>query len=314
MFIATHDGKFHADELIALSTIRLAFGQDFKLPIRRTRDAEVLEEISGNGGILVDVGGVCDPLLRKFDHHQRDFNEVDGSGVKYAAAGCVWREYATRAVENVSKDLGVSGLMSDEDIQAVSEAVRDSIIRPVDRIDNGQIEAGVSTVASISWALSSMNLTTLEEGGEEAEKAAFRKALVMAKEILIGVIKHAIAGQLDAKLARETISNATDGVAIFQSMNAAWKQVAMDFPSLKLVIYPNPGGRPWRVQTPPLSLEEFTSMRCPAPAKARALSGEALKSLTGVDDAEFVHAAGFIGGASTREGAEALARWWIANA
>jgi uncharacterized UPF0160 family protein len=45
--------------------------------------------------IVVDVGGVYSPETHRYDHHQRGFNEVFGSGghdsIKLSSAGLVYK-------------------------------------------------------------------------------------------------------------------------------------------------------------------------------------------------------------------------------
>lgn len=65
MKIATHNGKFHADEVFAVSLLRRL--DRFKdAEIIRTRDAELLK----TADVVVDVGGQYDPLTHRYDHHQ----------------------------------------------------------------------------------------------------------------------------------------------------------------------------------------------------------------------------------------------------
>src|SRR5437868_2290590 len=67
--IGTHSGKFHCDEVLACSLLREL--TEFKnAEIVRSRDQNVLAKCD----IVVDVGGVFNPSILRFDHHQRDFN------------------------------------------------------------------------------------------------------------------------------------------------------------------------------------------------------------------------------------------------
>ena len=62
--IANHNGQFHADEVLALSL--LSYLPRFKnAEIVRTRDPKLLSECD----VCVDVGGVYDPSLLRFDYH-----------------------------------------------------------------------------------------------------------------------------------------------------------------------------------------------------------------------------------------------------
>jgi hypothetical protein len=63
LIVATHDGAFHPDEVLAFSSL-IAYG--FEVEIRRTRSPEVL----ATADIRVDVGGKYEPITGDYDHHQ----------------------------------------------------------------------------------------------------------------------------------------------------------------------------------------------------------------------------------------------------
>lgn len=72
--IGTHSGTFHCDE--ALACYLLSKHPDFnKHQILRTRDLSLLDQCD----IVVDVGAVFDASKKRFDHHQRTFNETFSS-------------------------------------------------------------------------------------------------------------------------------------------------------------------------------------------------------------------------------------------
>ncbi len=64
--IGTHDGKFHCDEVLACSLLKM-LPEYSDAKIVRTRNSEKLDGCD----IVVDVGGVYDPSRHRYDHHQR---------------------------------------------------------------------------------------------------------------------------------------------------------------------------------------------------------------------------------------------------
>ncbi|KAG7102527.1 UPF0160 protein MYG1 like [Verticillium longisporum] len=79
-------------------------------------------------------------------------------------------------------------------------------------------------------------------------------------------------------------------------------------PTVLYVLYPEkpvPGAK-WRVQTVPVAKDSFQS-RKPLPEIWRGFRDQELDGITGIDGCVFVHAAGFIGGNATFEGALAMA-------
>src|SRR4051812_5273225 len=91
MLIVTHGGKFHADDAWAVAVLHILFPD---ADIVRTRDPAII----ATADFAVDVGGVWNPATGRFDHHQKGFDGARGSGVPYASAGLVWREYGARCV------------------------------------------------------------------------------------------------------------------------------------------------------------------------------------------------------------------------
>lgn len=67
--VITHNGIFHADEVIAIALLRIAGFS--RLNIVRTSDkAEIEMGIKNPTTFVIDVGGIHDPSKRNFDHHQ----------------------------------------------------------------------------------------------------------------------------------------------------------------------------------------------------------------------------------------------------
>lgn len=64
MTIATHDGIFHADEVMAIAILKTAYC-DVDIQIIRTRNPELL----ATADIRVDVGGKYNPGTGDYDHH-----------------------------------------------------------------------------------------------------------------------------------------------------------------------------------------------------------------------------------------------------
>lgn len=75
----THDGSFHADEVTACALL-LLFNLIDKSKIVRTRDLRKLATCE----YVCDVGGIFDPKIKRFDHHQSNY------GGEMSSAGMVW--------------------------------------------------------------------------------------------------------------------------------------------------------------------------------------------------------------------------------
>ena len=70
VIIGTHSGAFQADEALGVWMLRRLdrFG-GLHAPVVRSRDVKVLEPLT----IVIDVAGVYDHKLLRYDHHQRGF-------------------------------------------------------------------------------------------------------------------------------------------------------------------------------------------------------------------------------------------------
>ena len=70
VIIGTHSGAFQADEALGVWMLRRLdqFG-GLNAPVVRSRDVKVLEPLT----IVIDVAGVYDHKLLRYDHHQRGF-------------------------------------------------------------------------------------------------------------------------------------------------------------------------------------------------------------------------------------------------
>lgn len=96
--IGTHNGHFHADEALAVFLLKL-LPEYRHASLTRTRDAELLKTCT----IVVDVGGVHDDSIRRYDHHQREFTATfPGKQTKLSSAGLVWMHYGKRIINAVT--------------------------------------------------------------------------------------------------------------------------------------------------------------------------------------------------------------------
>jgi uncharacterized UPF0160 family protein len=90
--LVTHNGKFHPDEVVAVSLLNL-FG--FKYNLTRTRNQEKIERAD----LSIDVGGAYSPTGGQFDHHQ--FNE-GASNYGKSSAGLIFDWLIEEASEKIT--------------------------------------------------------------------------------------------------------------------------------------------------------------------------------------------------------------------
>lgn len=103
--IGTHNGHFHCDEALAIGLLKV-LPEFAPMAVLRTRTNDLLDKCN----IVVDVGGSFDVEKRRFDHHQRGFEETfdeEHTKTKLSSAGLVYKYYGKQIVAEIAKQLEV---------------------------------------------------------------------------------------------------------------------------------------------------------------------------------------------------------------
>lgn len=288
--IATHNGPFHADEVLAVAVLLALSPKASVSKVVRTRDPKLLEAAD----VVVDVGGVYNPATLRFDHHQKGgAGERESNTIKYSAAGLVWKEFGTAFCQG---NATVANMVDAEFISAVCA------------LDNGQGSRSLTDNldhVTFSDTISAFNPTWLEESDDLAFTSAFEAAVFWARNYLDRAVAQAKARAAAVNALDGAISEAADSrvIVLNRFMPVMDDLVAKSDTALYLVF---PQASDWLVQCVPPSPGSF-AQRKPLPAAWAGLRGSDLADVTGVTDAVFCHNGRFIGGASSREGAVALA-------
>eukprot|EP00614_Pseudopedinella_elastica_P001626 CAMPEP_0172593114 /NCGR_PEP_ID=MMETSP1068-20121228/12297_1 /TAXON_ID=35684 /ORGANISM="Pseudopedinella elastica, Strain CCMP716" /LENGTH=376 /DNA_ID=CAMNT_0013390501 /DNA_START=9 /DNA_END=1139 /DNA_ORIENTATION=+ len=328
--IGTHDGKFHCDE--ALACAMLKFLPEWKdAVIVRTRDAVALEACD----IVVDVGGTYDGAKLRFDHHQRGFTHVLdelGFDTKLSSAGLVYKHFGRQVLEEVTKDKATGACPWPPHVtEVVYRKVYEIFMEAIDGIDNGVSVAsgdggGGKPAYRVTTDLSS-RVGRLHPSWNEPQSAAvvherFKEACLLTGgellECFLGLAngwwpaRSVVEKSYDAKSAAVDPSGK---VMALDSGGVPWQSHVFDLEAeravppeaqLLFVIYEDQSGK-WRVQAVPTAEGSFESRLKLGAPEWRGLRDDALSEACGLPGAVFIHAAGFIGGHATREGALALA-------
>lgn len=141
----THNGTFHADDIISAALLELflvfddGIGQKTPLDLRRVPNVDPEEK-----GFVFDIG------RGKFDHHQEDAlirvstNLHDDMALvdhpntlitKYCAAGLIWRAYGVDFLRAAYKKLITVNVPSDDLLQPAFRNI-DKFIETIDFVDN----------------------------------------------------------------------------------------------------------------------------------------------------------------------------------
>jgi uncharacterized UPF0160 family protein len=293
MLIATHDGSFHADEVFAIAALGLVGDP---VDVVRTRDQDRIAEAD----LRVDVGFRYDPTTGDYDHHQRGFDRARGNGVGYASFGLIWRQFGARVCDG------------DEDVAA---AVDQSLVQAVDANDTGQqlsrtLIDGVHPL-TVNAIIAGFNARWDETLTAEQERERFDEAVALARDILAREVGFAAAGRRAERIVREAIAAATDPRVVELPVNAPWKQVLVpETADAIFVIYPKSQG--FGLEAVPQELGAFANRR-DLPAAWRGLENAELVAATGVPEALFCHARGFLVVARTHAAITQLAELALAD-
>lgn len=319
--IGTHNGSFHADEALACSMLKI-LPQYKDAEIVRSRDPSTLDKCD----IVVDVGGVYDPARHRYDHHQKTFGEsfssIDKSKkwvTKLSSAGLVYVHFGKEIIATL---LNVP--VDEPSVDKILDKVYEGFIEEIDAIDNGISTHDGEPRYTISTNLSSRvgHLSPAWNEPNQDFDAGFMLAMDLVKSEFMDRVNYYAkqwwparalvvkamenrfkvdpSGQIldfseggcpwkqhlfeleeEQDLSKEKISNGNNGkilYSIFTDQNGMWRILC--------------------VSVRPGSFENRLSL----PASWRGLRDDALVSVSGVEGAKFVHANGFTGGCSTREG------------
>ncbi|QNA89160.1 MYG1 family protein [Massilia sp. Dwa41.01b] len=306
MLVVTHGGKFHADDAWAVAVLAILFPD---CEIVRTRDPAII----GSADFAIDVGGIWDPATGRFDHHQKGFAGARPSGVPYASAGLVWREYGARCVAALASSHAGTTL-SPETAQQIAYAIDADIVQYLDLSDVGAAKNAPGGYG-LSAVVSGFNPNWLDEErlghGEPTEAyrlGQFRKAMTLLTDIIVNSVKY----RVGAILALDQVRGAEplEGGRVLFLKNAAlpWTAVVRkEMPKVLFVISHSIAESRYLIHTVPVSAESFEA-RADLPEPWAGLRDADLAAVTGVPDATFCHNGRFIAAAKSYEGIRTLAR------
>lgn len=322
--IGTHSGTFQADEAMGCFLLRQL--PEYRLSkILRSRDPKVLETCD----IVIDVGGVYDHDAKRYDHHQRGYDErfdagiegsADGRCTKLSASGLVYRHYGKEVIKTHYPSL------SDKHLDIVYVKLYNSLLEALDAIDTGVEMSTGKQIYKDSTGLSSrvgrLNPRWNEvddEGNVPDPDARFIEALKLCGADFLSPMVKIVESELPAReLVEKAIvqRNETDvsgEIICFPTGGLPWMVHLYELEKLhrvekliKFVLYEDQS-KMWRVQAVTVEGTAFEN-RLGLPEEWRGVRDDDLEKITKIKGSRFVHAAGFIGGNSYYEGALEMAR------
>lgn len=293
--LVTHNGSFHADDIFACATLSLWLKNKNELAkIIRTRDQEIINKAD----YVFDVGGIYDPKINRFDHHQKEGSGMRTNGIPYASSGLAWKHFG----------LDICG-----NNQGIWELIDRKIFMSLDAVDNGvDISSpkfeGVATYPADQVFL--IYSPTWKEAGIN-EDSIFEEQVKKASVLLEREIKVAFADYEGRQIINEAYKKSSDK-RIVEVKNDfpryLFQEVLSLLPEPVYFIYPSAHSSTWKVEAIRKNLDTFESRKM-FPESWRGLLNRdpKLVELTGVPDVNFCHRGGFYMTVDSKEGAIALA-------
>jgi uncharacterized UPF0160 family protein len=306
MLIVTHGGKFHADDAWAVAVLLLLYPE---AELVRTRDPAII----ARADVAIDVGGEWHPAAGRFDHHQKGFDGARVSGVPYASAGLVWREYGARCVALLA-ERHAGHRLAEEAAQQMAYAIDADVVQYLDLSDVGAARNAPGSYG-LSAIVSGFNPNWLDEqrlgygaAAEAYRDEQFRRALALLTDLMVNAVKYRVGALLAVEQVRQ--AEVLEGGRVLYLKNGAlpWTAIVRkEMPKVLFVVSYNLGEQRHMIHTVPLSAESFDA-RADLPAAWAGLRDADLAAVTGVPDAGFCHNGRFIAAAKSFDGILEMAR------
>ena len=128
--IVVHSSTFHADDSLAVYFLHNT--SEFEgAQVIRTRDQSIIDKAD----VVCDVGGVYNHELRRYDHHQLNFDVTfPDSLIPCASCGLVYIHFGREIITNILKR---SGRDPGPYLELLYETMYKSFVKEVDGFDNG---------------------------------------------------------------------------------------------------------------------------------------------------------------------------------
>lgn len=283
--IVTHSSGFHTDDIFAVATLSLFLKKEGKeFTITRSRDMSIAEKAD----YLLDFGGIYDPSLGRFDHHQEGGAGKRENGIPYASFGLVWKEFGDKLTGN----------------SKVTALIDQRLVQPIDAYDNGlafmesKIEGlrsfDVGSITSIFYPTWKEDITNIDN--------IFIDLVSYAKFLLNRIIT-SNSDKVEAEdLVMKNYNDSIDKrLIVLDNSRYPWEEVFSKIPEVLYVVYQNMTDNTWSIKGTRNDLSKFET-RKKLPESWSGKRDSDLEQISGVPGAVFCHNARFMAVNKTKEG------------
>ncbi|MEQ1500286.1 MAG: MYG1 family protein [Parcubacteria group bacterium] len=284
ILIVTHNASFHTDDIFAVATLTILLEKDHDISVIRTRDVDIIN----SGDYVVDVGGIHDPSIKRFDHHQEGGAGKRENDIPYAAFGLVWKAYG--------KELCVS--------EEVANRVDEVLVQPIDGPDNGVqiIDKKINELMPVDIQFLTHIFGPTWKEDQTKMDDIFLSLVPFAKVLINRVIKFSSDEVEGENKVKEAYEHAQDRrLVVVDNSGYPWLRVLSKFPEPLYVVYKNPNSETWSVKGIRENHLSFLN-RKPLPQNWAGKKDFELEKITGVPGAVFCHNARFMAVNKTKEG------------
>lgn len=290
--IATHDAKFHTDDVFAVATLFIALGKG-NCEVIRTRDEKVIDSCD----YVLDVGMKHDADKNRFDHHQLEGAGKRENGIPYASFGLVWKKFGP--------DICGS--------KEIAEDIDRTIVQSVDAADNGTDTLKPLFEGVYPYDVNNVVNLYRPTWREDPE---WDKKFIECVDWAVSILNRLVKVSKDAVLAREVVIKAYEAATdkrliILDEQYDLGRELVMGVLSnfsepIYALLYRADAGN-WQLVCMRKEHGSYES-RKPLPLEWRGKTGAELVASTGVSGAIFCHRSGFMCVIEGKEGALELAR------
>lgn len=272
LIIVTHNGKFHADEVMSIAILKQIYS-NFK--VVRTRDIKKIK----NADMRIDVGGKYNFKTNDFDHHQIN-SPIRKNKIPYSSCGLIWKHFGKKIVES----------------KEVWEYVDKELIEGIDARDNGLgLIKNKINIYSIRDRIVSLNPFWNENISENEQ---FNKAVKMASDILLREIQKANSIIEGNKIVKNCLKFSKDNFVVLPQQGLP-KKLIIENKNIKFIVFPFKD-KNW-VSKAVLIKEKSFKNKKDFPKSWAGLENKNLEKVSGVKGAIFCHKNRFIVTGKTKD-------------